>query len=131
MYFIYSELLWVFCPLSFTYNFLIIYRFRSKVLVRNNKTIHSFITTNFAIQWCLIFYIIYWIFRWYLSRYYWMILIWCDYLVASQTCLLLNFFGACSPWVVICSALYPRNCLNTHNIQNKNSTKTCLNVFYL
>ena len=40
--------------------------------------------SNFAIRWCVFFKIIFWIFRWYLYRYYLMILIRCYNLVSNN-----------------------------------------------
>ena len=53
--------------------------------------------SNFAIRWCLNFLIIYWIFWWYLNRYYSMISIRCYYLVSSirlsiARTLIINYF---------------------------------------
>ena len=48
----------------------------------------SMLLSNFTIRWCLIFLIIYWIFRWYWNRYYSMILIRCYYPVSLKVFIL-------------------------------------------
>ena len=52
----------------------------------------SMLLSNLAIQWCLIFLIIYWIFRWYLIRYYSMISIQYYYLDSCYSHSLCYFF---------------------------------------